>query len=52
MDTFKQLVAEMRRNQKQYFATRAKGALIASKELEAKIDRILKSEGYATDKSN
>lgn len=39
--TFLELVYQMRQNQKQYFKTRTKGSLIASKELEKKVDEQL-----------
>jgi len=43
---FRNLVAEMRKNQKEYFATRSKPALFASKNLEAKVDKaIIQLEG-------
>lgn len=41
MTDFITLVADMRANQKEYFATRKKGALIASKDLEKQVDERL-----------
>ena len=35
-------VREMRKHQSQYFRTRSKGALIASKELEKEVDAMIK----------
>ena len=38
MNEFIKLVAEMRETQKHYFKIRTKGALVAAKELEKKVD--------------
>ncbi len=43
-DDFPELVRRMRTEQKKYFKTRTKGALIAAKELEKKVDIYLKTK--------
>lgn len=41
-EDFFQLVDDMRKAQKEYFATKSKAALIRSKELEKKVDECIK----------
>lgn len=43
-DEFTNLVASMRAAQKRYFAERTQSALKAAKDLESKVDRILKEK--------